>query len=113
MALTWYRVNVQSVQLPDGTAAVLNEKVRVESTNAAIAAFVAANVLVATTDMSAVTPPLAATAVISGRAKPPMIRDRMAETVHNAVDTNQVKTYVDPLTLSIPAGASAAAITSE
>lgn len=97
MALTYYMVvSPTGVQLPNGRVAKDRDIVRLESTNASVAAFVTAGVLVVGPDFSTFEPPLLEGTVFTGRAKPPELRPGSSEGLHNLVDPEDLKTHISP-----------------
>lgn len=91
MALTWYKVNARSVQLPSGRIAVIGDTVQVEST--LVTDLVTAGALVATT-VTTDTLVQRDSSVVTGDIKPPLIRDGTGESVFEATVPRHLATNI-------------------
>lgn len=98
MALTFYRVLVDRIQLPNGSVVRRDDIVSIDSS--LTTAMVASGLLVATTDFSAMAPPRLDTTVFSGQVKGEIFRPQAAEDYYDMVAPEALKTHIpgDPVT---------------
>lgn len=94
MALTFYKVVAESVQLPNGSLALNGEIHRIEST--LVAPLVTAGLLVVTTDFSVVDPPLKAGTVMTGQTYGDIFLPESTETLREMVGPAALRSHVKP-----------------
>lgn len=103
MAIAYYTVASDTLQLPNGRISRRSDVVALEATNTRVVALVAAKLLVATTTMTGVTPPRQATAVVTGQLKGELIRPLDSENLYNLVSPEELKTHVPSVAASLVA----------
>lgn len=92
MAITFYRVLVDRIQLPTGRVARINDIVSFDSS--LVGTMIASGLIIATTDFSALPPPRLETTVFSGQTKGEILRPMAAEDYHEMTSPETLKSHI-------------------
>lgn len=92
MAIAFYRILVDRVQIPTGSVVRRNDIVSFD--DSLIGTMVTSGLLEATTDFSTLPPPRLETTVFSGQTKGEILRPQSAEDYHNMTSPEALKTHI-------------------
>lgn len=98
MAITFYRVLVDRVQIPNGRVVRRNDIVSFDSS--LVGTMVSNGLIEVTTDFSTIAPPRLSTTVFTGQTKGEILRPQSAEDYYDMVAPEALKTHIpaEPLT---------------
>lgn len=92
MAITYYRVLVDRIQIPNGSVARRNDIVSFDSS--LVGTLVTSGLLEVTTNFSAIDPPRLDTTVFTGQTKGEIFRPKAAEDYYDMVAPEALKTHI-------------------